>query len=132
MVHHFSSIVMIPVMIKDASLFEKVAVCLGMRKRSEYGEFRKVEVDLEQKIDQPLDIVFRLVIETEQDGSFHSDPIFMVLLDPVADVIRLVEHSLVNIPCTGLSSEFQHFILIFNRVTYPFFLQGDHCPEKVF
>ena len=55
-IHHFAGVIMIPVLIEDPVLFEQVAVRLGMWERRQYSEFCKVQIDLEQEVDQPLDI----------------------------------------------------------------------------
>ena len=104
----------------------------GMPERRQDGEFGQVKVDFQQEIDQPQDVVFRLVVHPQQDGGFHADAKIVVTLDPVADVIRIVDHGLVNIPCPCLCGQVKDFRVVVDGMAAPVLLERDHHPEQLF
>ncbi len=100
-----------------------------MRKRSKHGEFRHVQIDFQQKINQLLYIIFVVIIEAHQNASFHGDAIVVIALDTVADKIGRIKNCLINKPCTSPRCQIQHLVVIFNGMTAKLLLQRNHFSE---
>ena len=72
MINYFSGIVMVPIMIKDPVLLQQVTVSLGVREGSKNSEFCKIKINFKKKIDQPFDIIFRLIVKSEEKATMAT------------------------------------------------------------
>ena len=78
---------MVPVEVEDAALAQQVVVTLGVWEGCKNGELGQVEVDFAEEVDETLDVVFGLVVETKEDGAFHADAIIMIAFHALLDVV---------------------------------------------
>ena len=122
---------MVPVEIEDAALAQQVVVALGVRERRKNGKLGQVKVDFAQEINQLLDVVFGLVIEAEEDGTLHTNPIVMVAFYALLDVVGSVVNGLIHIPSTRFGGQIKYFGVIFNGMANPFLLQRRNGTEEI-
>ena len=50
LIDYFPGVIVIPVVVEYSILLDQIGIGFGMWKRSQYGEFSQVEVNLEQEI----------------------------------------------------------------------------------
>jgi hypothetical protein len=115
---------MVPVVVEDPSLTQQVIVSFCMRERTQNGKFGKIQVNIQQKIYDTLNIIFCLVIKAQKDSPFHTNAVTVVAFNTLPDIIRGVIHSLVDIPGTRLRRKVQDLGIIFNGMAYPFLFNG--------
>ena len=94
-----------PIIGQDAPFLLHLGPNRRMGERSHNGEFGNVEFNLHEEIDQALDIIFILIIGTEDNRSFNADAMLLEALDPVTNNIGSIKNRLINIPGTGLGRE---------------------------
>ena len=128
---HLIGRVVVPVGGEDALLAVQVLVGPGVGKGGQDREFGQIQFDLHKKVDQALDIPFRVLVQAEQDGALHADAVVVITFDAVADIVRGVEDRLIDIPGAGLGGQVEHFGVVFDGVAAPLLLQGDHLPEQI-
>ena len=69
----------------------RVSGIYRIRSASEENNGRiNIEFNLDQKVDQPFDIVDALVVGAENDRSLNADAVLLEPLDPVADGLPLI------------------------------------------
>ena len=124
-------VVVIPIEVEDAPLAEVVVVALGVGEGRHDGELGQVEVDLEEEVDEALDVVFRLVVEAQQDGALDADAVVVVTLDALADVVRGVVDGLIDVPGAGLCGQVEHLRIVLDGVADPLLFEGDHLAKEI-
>ncbi len=129
--HHLVRRVVVPVAGEDAVLPVQLFPGLGVGERGQDREFGQIKLDLQQKIDQPFDEVFIVIVEPQEDRALHPDAVVVVALDPLLDIIRGVEDRLIHVPGPGLGREVEDLGLVFNGMGAPFLFERDHFPEQV-
>ena len=82
-----------------------------MGKGGQDREFGKIQLDVEEEIDQPFDGILGMAVESEQNRALDADAVVVVALDPLADVVRGVEHRLIHVPGPGLGGEVEDLVL---------------------
>ena len=122
---------MIPIEVEDAPLTEVVVVALGVGEGRHDGELGQVEVDLEEEVDEALDVVFRLVVEAQQDGALDADAVVVVTFDALADVVRSVVDGLIDVPGAGLCGQVEHLRIVLDGVADPLLFEGDHLAKEI-
>ncbi len=98
----------------------------GMGKGGEHGELGQIQLDLQEKIDEPLDAVLRVLVQSQQDRPLHGDAVVVIAFDPVADVIRGVEDGLIDVPGPGLGGQVEDLVVLLDGMAAPLLLQRDH------
>ena len=86
-----------------------------MREGRQDRELRQVQLDLEQEIHEPLDVVLILFVDAEDDRAFDADAALLQTLDAVPDVVRRIEDGLVHVPAAGLGGQVQDLVVVLDR-----------------
>ena len=122
--NHPVSRVEIPVIGIDPPLPFQIVERPGMGEWGEYGEFRQVQPNLLQEIDQPQDVVLGLAVQSQQDRPLYGDAVVVIALHPVTDAVRGVEDGLITYYRPRPGREVEDRIVLLDRMTAPFLFSG--------